>query len=208
MVDWPVLKRLVAECPHVVSLSPTLAEITGARYIPNGIDESIFDNPKRAVVGYAGTNSAIKNPKLVEHACKELGLEFRAASYGGKAHRHTRRHDEMPEFYKGLDVYVHASSTEGFNNTVLEAISCNIPVLMTRVGAWREFEGAVTFIEPTVESIKEKLRPWCGRQLIMERFLWRDIIPKYGEIYDAINQSGAAGISPATRQLCGFAAGG
>lgn len=41
---------------------------------------------------------------------------------------------QMPDFYRDLDVFVCTSSMEGTPNTVLEAMSCGIPVVSTDVG--------------------------------------------------------------------------
>ncbi|MCC7422022.1 MAG: glycosyltransferase family 4 protein [Planctomycetaceae bacterium] len=192
-VDREVYRELLRVC-RATSVSKRVADDCGATYIPNGIDEDIFDRHRNPVVGYAGTKDPNKNAHLIEQACRELGLEYRSAYYRGTRPDQPHAHGDMKHFYCGLDVYVHASATEGFNNTIIEALSCNVPVLMTRAGCWQEFEGWVDFIEPTVESIKAGLRKLSGRRLITDRFLWRNIVPRYAAEYEAIyaQQAGAA----------------
>lgn len=42
--------------------------------------------------------------------------------------------EEMPDFYRDLDVFVCTSAMEGTPNTVLEAMACGIPIVSTDVG--------------------------------------------------------------------------
>lgn len=46
-------------------------------------------------------------------------------------------HEQMPDFYRSLDIYVCASLSEGTPNPVLEAMACGVPVLSTDVGVVR-----------------------------------------------------------------------
>lgn len=183
-VDQPKLSDLYRNSPHVSSVNTNLAEMLNCAYIPNGIDEDLFSHSKKVVVGYAGTSRDNKNIKAVIDACKILGLELRTAGYINGLGQ--LPHEKMNDFYRCLDVYVHASLTEGFNNTVIEALSCNVPVLMTRQGSWEEFDGWVDFIEPTAQGVIKGLRKYCGRKLVSEKFTWKKLIPQYEEIYTRI----------------------
>ena len=184
------LDKIFKECPYCNSLTPMLAERYKIPYIPNGIDKDKFFKSKRPVIGFAGAKHiATKNVELLERVCQELGLELRLTGYIPIANTGETEHEKMQDFYMGLDVYVHPSTTEGFNNTVIEALSCNVPVLMTREGAWKEFEGWVEFIEPTAEDIKLKLQKFLGRNLIEARFLWQQIMPAYKEMYECMHKS-------------------
>lgn len=176
-----IFEKILKACPHVTSVNKKMADMVGAKYIPNGIDEDKFDVWKNPVVGYSGTNRDNKNVGVIIAACRDLGVELRTAFYNDM--NPTMPHERMKEFYMSIDVYVHASITEGFNNTIIEALSCNVPVLMTRQGCWHEFEGWVDFIDPTVDSVKKGLQKFLGRRLICEKFLWKNIFPKYRQVY-------------------------
>lgn len=190
-VDVNKLHALCRDMLYVTSLSPTLAREIGCRYIPNGIDRDLFPHRAPRVVGYAGTKKPNKGGHLVVEACQRLGLEYRTATYGGQAGKHTLKHGDMHEWYKQLDVYAHMSRTEGFNNTVLEALACDVPVIMTKAGAWEEFEGFVTYVDQTVESLITALRPWAGRVLVDHRFLWGNVAKQYGDLYAEIARAGS-----------------
>jgi len=75
----------------------------------------------------------------MSQACSELDRYSRPAFYDDKQ----LPHDKMRDYHRSLDVYVHVSFTEGVNNTVIEALACNIPVIMTRQGVWMELDGYV-----------------------------------------------------------------
>ncbi len=46
--------------------------------------------------------------------------------------------DQMPDWYRALDIYVAPQRWEGFGLTPLEAMACAVPVVATRVGAFDE----------------------------------------------------------------------
>lgn len=182
-------KQLMHECPFKTSVGPKMAEMLNAVYIPNGIDEDIFPvkYARTPVVGFSGTDRESKNMIAIVEACKDLGLTLRTANYNNN--NPTLPHSRMAEFYRTLDVYVHASKTEGFNNTIIEALACNVPVLMTKEGAWNDFVGYVEFIEPTVEGVVSGLRRFAGRKLIEEKYLWKNIVPEYRKMYEKVYEN-------------------
>ncbi len=187
-VDPEQLNLIFSKAKYMTSVNQLMSEMTGATYIPNGIDNDIFKECRSPIVGYSGTGRINKGVHLVEKACDELGLVFRGALYRYKNDGRAPdfKHDQMNDFYKTIDLFVHASETEGFSNTVLEALACNVPVLMTKQGAWKEFEGWVDFIEPTIEGIKDGLRKYTGRRLVNEKFLWSNIMPLYKAMYERV----------------------
>lgn len=60
--------------------------------------------------------------------------------------------DRMADWYGVLDLYVAPQRWEGFGLTVLEALSCGVPVVATRVGAFEELltPATGTLIAPTM----------------------------------------------------------
>ncbi|RLQ88304.1 glycosyltransferase family 4 protein [Notoacmeibacter ruber] len=63
--------------------------------------------------------------------------------------------DEVPQWYKALDIFVAPQRWEGFGLTVLEALSTGVPTVATRVGAFPELivDGETGFlIEPGNEN--------------------------------------------------------
>ena len=183
--DIKKFKTMVKKCAHAKTQSPRVAKMLKIPQIDNGIDLDLFNKFKTPVIGYAGHYHNFKNWKIIKEVCDDLGLVFKPVFRG----KNQIPHEKMVDFYRGLDVYVLPSLTEAFNNTVIEALSCNVPVIMTKCGAWRKLSGFVEFIDPSYESLYRKLRKYSGRRFILKKFLWKDIIPKYKKIYDSIYNS-------------------
>jgi glycosyltransferase involved in cell wall biosynthesis len=80
--------------------------------------------------------------------------------------------EKMPEFYKRIDLYICASSSEGFSLSVLEACASGIPVISTKVGGCEDLiiDGYNGFlVEREIESIVEKINYFKeNRNLIIE----------------------------------------
>jgi sugar transferase (PEP-CTERM/EpsH1 system associated) len=63
---------------------------------------------------------------VLEREIKHLRLEQDVCMFGFS--------HQIPELLNCMDVYVQSSFYEGFSNTVLEAMACGLPVLVTNVG--------------------------------------------------------------------------
>ena len=69
-------------------------------------------------------------------------------------------HNEMPNYYNDIDIYICASRTEGHPDPVLEAMACGVPVISTDVGIVPEVFGEEQkkfIIERTKEELKDKI---------------------------------------------------
>lgn len=106
---------------------------------------------------------------------------------------------EMPSFYRGLDLYVHASRSEGLSNAILEAMSHGLPVVAMAVGGTAEaiedgVSGVVTPPEPRAltEAIlricedpeKRRKLGQAARQRIEEKFSVSQMIGGYESLYE------------------------
>jgi glycosyltransferase involved in cell wall biosynthesis len=68
-------------------------------------------------------------------------------------------HLEVPPIYASADLYVNASSYEGFSMTLVEALSCGTPVVTVNRAALAEIAaGAAEFVEePTPDALAEAM---------------------------------------------------
>lgn len=145
-------------------------------YIPNGVDEELFNRP--FIAGFVGAKDSNEHKGLIfaQKACEELEIPLI------KAHEHNYTHEEMPKFYKTIDCLIIPSLSEGCNNPTLEALAMNKPVISTDVGIASQLEG-VTIVERDVESIKVALRKLSGRIQILEAYTWEKIAKQYRDLY-------------------------
>ena len=111
----------------------------GVIYIPNGVDtdvfrpsEKIFD-PDSIVFGWTGNTD--RSTKNFNSIIKPLKQKFKFKTIETKkSKKYKINHKDMVNFYHSIDFYVVASGTEGTPNPALEAASCGVPLITTRVG--------------------------------------------------------------------------
>lgn len=145
-------------------------------YIPNGVDETLFN--REFVAGFVGAKDSWehKGYYIAKQACDELGIRLETAK------EWDYDHETMPEFYKKIDCLLIPSQSEGCHNPTLEALAMNIPVISTDVGIASELEG-VLLVERDVESVKIGLRHLSGRIQIEEKYTWKNIANQYRNLY-------------------------
>jgi len=177
--DMNEFNEIVKRCNIATSVSKKVANHFGIEWIPNGVDLKLFKTNK-PIVGYCGTVGIVKNFDMLKKVCEDLGLGLKVALYGDSK----LPHESMPDFYRGLDVFVHLSNSEGCSNVVLEALAMNVPVIKTKTGIWDEYVDYVTFVETTYDSVKNALNKLLSRKVIETKFNWKDIILRYKEVYE------------------------
>lgn len=144
-------------------------------YTANGVDTDAFrpisdispDGPLRVGVAYTPKHDARKGvSEFILPACQKVG----ALLVEAKARSGQRVHPEdMPEWHNSYDVYVCASSSEGFSIAVLEAAASGRPIVSTRVGGSTElvqhgFNGYL--VDRSVDAIMEALEKLQDRKLL------------------------------------------
>jgi len=144
--------------------------------IPNGVDLQLFkprsqrqqpfndNNGKPFVVGFVGNiddqGRKYKGWDYYVQATLRLypGIKTKHALFG----REQILHDEMPKkFYHQIDCLVLPSVNEGCSNTVVEALACGVPVLITKVGFHGErLENGVNclFVKMDIDDIITKIQ--------------------------------------------------
>lgn len=133
-------------------------------YTPNGVDSKLFvphDNLREGfTVGYSGTKTHDWRKGISEFiipAAEKAGVKVNLAM---RVKGDTIPLEEMPAFYNTLDAYICASASEGFSLSVLEAASCGVPIISTRVTGCTELvvdcENGL-FVDRDVDDIVEKI---------------------------------------------------
>lgn len=113
-------------------------------------------------------------------------------------------HDQMPEYYSKIDVYVCTSKIEGTPNPVLEAMACGVPVISTDVGivpqAFGELQKEFILPERSVEALVDSIlrmvqEPELLTRLSMENmdrikaWDWSIKAGKFGAYFDQLLES-------------------
>jgi len=133
---------------------------------PNGVDCDRFkptqplstEGPLRVGVAYTPKHDKRKGvEEFIRPACEKVGAILVEAK--ARSEQHVRPED-MPAWHNSYDVYVCASSSEGFSLAVLEAAACGRPVISTRVGGSTELMRRVhdgCLVDRTSDAIAEAL---------------------------------------------------
>lgn len=133
-------------------------------YLPNGVEFNKFIpfglkkyNRKKIVIGWVGKRRAAKNYELLKDLKKSLDNNFVLKELIiEKNQKSILNQSEMVEYYNSLDFYLCTSWDEGTPNPALEAASCGVPIISTKVGNMPELivhgENGF-FIEPQLSSL-------------------------------------------------------
>lgn len=137
---------------------------------PKNLTRLITVPERELVIGWAG------NSKWEGHAEDFKGLhtilkpaveELQNEGFRIRLHLADRQvrmipHEEMPDYYAEIDVYVCSSKIEGTPNPVLEAMACGVPVVSTNVGivpqAFGTLQQEFILSQRSKDCLKEQIR--------------------------------------------------
>jgi len=118
-------------------------------------------------------------PNHLRLPIEELARELEIADCFVQTDGRFAEHRELVPIYSAADVFVHASSYEGFSMTIVEALACGVPVVTVDRPALREVvdRSALLVQEPTPEALAEAIGQVIGddavRRELSERSLAR-----------------------------------
>lgn len=171
-------------------------------YTPNGVDTSFFtsnyhDLNDNLIFGWVGNidRATKRYNEIIVPLSERYNFEI-VGTYKKDNEYQLKNQQQMKEYYNSLDYFVVSSLTEGTPNPALEAMSCGVPVITTRVGNMVEIiEDEVNgfFVENDKQSfidIMDKLKNISKKgyrkmrkKLISKIASWNWSI-KYREWYD------------------------
>jgi glycosyltransferase involved in cell wall biosynthesis len=104
--------------------------------------------------------------------------------------------EDLPDLYRGAELFVYPSLSEGFGLPILEAMACGVPVITSNVSSMPEVAGqAAVLIEPrepealaaAIASVlsDEALRGWLREQGLgrAKAFSWPDVARRTLDLY-------------------------
>jgi glycosyltransferase involved in cell wall biosynthesis len=165
----------------------------------NGVDTELFSpktpvNTERRVplsVGFSGSKDIAKHDYLkgFSEFIEPLGSlpNVQIKVLGNRGEGQVKRED-MPALYNQIDLYLCASTSEGFSQSVLEASACGRGVLSTRVGGCEDLieEGRNGFLlrrdMAQIRALVERLEAdralvrslgESNRRIVLERYSWQ-----------------------------------
>lgn len=190
------------------------------------LPETQFTHPDTFVIGTVGRMHAVKDQLTLVRAfihlrqfSPEIGTQLRLVLVGDGPLREQARgllshagatdmvwlagsRDDVPEIMRGFDVFVLPSLNEGISNTILEAMSCGIPVVATRVGGNPELvmEGQTGILVPpsNPKAMAEALLSYfndkpmrqshgqAGHNRVKREFSLEAMVSHYMAVYDAV----------------------
>lgn len=80
-------------------------------------------------------------------------------------------HEQLPDWYRAMDVLVMPSRYENFSNSILEALACGVPFLGSDVGGNRMLAtmgAGLLFEAGSVSSMVDSLRKVCDSRLLLK----------------------------------------
>ncbi len=191
--------------PHIVTHDGVDLEL----FSPKNTERLSQVGNRPLVIGWAGNSkwaSELHDAKGFHSILLPAISQLRAEGYDIEtmfADRQKRLipHEEMPDFYAAIDVYVCPSLFEGTPNPILEAMACGVPVVTHDVGIVREAFGPLQseFIvtDRTVSAFVEKIRQLLnhpetlGRLSIenlqnIQSWDWRETTKAYEKFFDDV----------------------
>ena len=129
-------------------------------------------------------------PEL-ERMVSEFGIEDLVLFRGQK------RKEDLPGYYQNADIFIFPSRSEGMPNSVLEAMSYGLPILMTPCeGSLELMQGngyvvtADRFGESLIRMIDEeeitKRQGQRSLELVQKQFSWENAAHKYLELFEKV----------------------
>jgi glycosyltransferase involved in cell wall biosynthesis len=159
----------------------------------------VIDMEPRARLLMAGRSISRDNAVLMK-LVNELRLDKNVILLGER--------EDVPELMNALDIYVSASSSEGFPNAVAEAMSCEVPCVVTDVGDSADLVGETGTLVPAkhpdalAQGILRMIRSGntercrlgrAARTRIAENYSNEKIADQYRELYRDVLQKNSSG---------------
>jgi len=110
--------------------------------------------------------------------------------------------EKLPQYYSAADIFVMISTYENFSNAILEAMSCGLPIVATKVGGIpmqvKDGENGFLVESANIKQFKEAIITLLdndslaiemgrrNRELVKKKYSWSKSAKKLKEIYESI----------------------
>ncbi len=149
----------------------------------NGVDTDLFkpihpintDRKFPLVLGFSGSTNIQKHDELKGFSAFILPLgdipNVEIKVLGGRGEQQVNR-EKMPALYNQIDLYICASTSEGFSQSVLEASSCGRGIISTKVGGCEDLIDENKngfFIQRNLTDIKKRIMELEADRMLVKR---------------------------------------
>ncbi len=184
--DSPLNERKILIIGAVKSLEPIYAIDILIKAFASVSSAQGHQNLRLLIVGDGSLRNSLEN------LSKELGLAN--VDFVGKVDPFS-----IPDYHRSIDIFVNVSLMESFGVSVLEAMSCGKPVIVSKVGGLVEITDANCAVQVNSGSIEEvenalnkliahpDLRAEMGkkgRRRVEEKYDWNDSVEKMMSLYN------------------------
>jgi len=156
---------------NILLFDALCSKVDSSFYTPNGVDTKFFfpsnllpSNDKLKVGWVGNKDRAVKNySSILKPLMKKVNNSFIfdvVASSKRDSKKQLLTAEQMRDYYQSLDYFLVTSSAEGTPNPAMEALSCGVPVITTRVGNMVEIikDGKNgVFVDGSVDSFEKAL---------------------------------------------------
>lgn len=125
-----------------------LIERKGIKYLLQALGELKDKDFKLKIIGDGNQKESLEN------LARELEISNKV-SFSGAV-----KHTDIVKYYQQSDLFVLPSLSEGMSNTVLEAMACGLPIIITDVGGARELvdeKNGIIAQPASVEELKKAI---------------------------------------------------
>lgn len=212
------VKNYITTSQKIYDIYSELQEIKNPQVIiHDGVDLNLykpqnlerFENVDKIIVGWVGNSEFIDSDNdtdlkglnsIIIPAIEELKEEgYNISLKTADRKNGVIKQEDMPDYYKELELYVCASKTEGTPLPVLEAMACGVPIVSTDVGIVKEALGNeqsnYILSERSKEELKNKIKDLCenSQKLKMlskenleqiKKWSWENIAIQYKEFFE------------------------
>ena len=215
----PLIKKIWSKADKVVANSDDLKDLASLTsdvkidVIPNGVDVSEFKAGGGAFKGKLVSTGRLIPRKGYDYLIKALskvdGFELTLIGEGNQTDELKAlvlelgvkvnfigyvEHSRIAEEYRKADVFVMPSLNEGLSNSLLEAMSCGLPVIVTDTGGVKDLidgngfivekESSLSIVDALKKLNAENVREMGARsRKIAEKMSWGSVADKYLRLY-------------------------
>lgn len=194
-----VARRLGLEGKRIVLYVGDFGLRKGLRYLIQAVPKVISEVPDARFLLVGGTPRWLGTDiywKMLLEQIKRCGVQEHVRLLGSVSHF------ELPKYYSAAEVFVLPSLHEGLGKVALEAMTCEKPVVATRVGGIPEIvdDGVDGILVPPMDSngmadaiidlLSDEKRATAmgrtGRSKVLERFTWKETAKRLVAAYESL----------------------